>query len=183
MTITPEPLPHVLHQVDSFVALPEEERLKFRYRIQYIREIEIRIEEFFEEEGKQSDIDEVRDLLDNLELDLMNSLSIRSAQETVSPWLIHSSWVFETSAAKMCSAVSAQQLLKLQGNPPTVSCDVSEFLGWVHDMALLVRTLREEFSGATTRDAALGFLIALHIALEGFLLGVSRQRLNPRISR
>jgi hypothetical protein len=182
MQVPASNLPRALSDLDSFASLSAADRSNFSGRIEFINTITKRVEEFFLSEELREDFEATRDLVDNLELDLMSCLSIDSRNKRISPWIVHSSWTFESSAIRMRGALSKQQLAVLQEPCPTSDASRDEFLSWASRISILVSELRLDFLRADDLDAAIGRLVGLDIALSNFLVGVSRQRLNPNLS-
>jgi hypothetical protein len=178
-----EIFPSSLSDIDSFAALSKDERSSFLGRIRFIGEITGRIDEFFSDESKNCDVEELRDLVDNLELDLMACLSIEERNRKFSPWIVHSSWTFDVTVLAMRRSIAPEHLNVLQANCPTSDAPSAEVLQWISQMSRTVRELRSVFLKSDSRESVMGSLVALDIALANFLLGITRQRLNIHVSR
>ncbi|MES1195946.1 MAG: hypothetical protein ABUL58_03285, partial [Steroidobacter sp.] len=99
------------------------------------------------------------------------------------PWVVHSSWTFDTSASKMKATLTAEHLAEMEQSSPSLSSDPEELLSWLNKKSALLHDLQKRFYDAKTIDEAIGHFIAMDIVLSALLLGISKQRLNPKISR
>jgi len=173
-------LPASFVNSNDFQELDDGQRQGLVARLRYIEEIPIKAKEWLKAclSGEVFKI-----FIDRVELDLMINLGLpKSSRQQVSAWLFHSSWTFETSASVMLRTLPLNIIDDLQRAPPGFTSTIQEFAEWIFHASNALKVLLDGFYEAATFDAAMGHLIAINISLAQLLVGVSIQRLNPKLS-
>jgi len=175
--------PKSLWNVDSFEELTESQRNNMASRLRHIEDTLAAIESIREIPVGTSESEHAYSVVDSVELDLMILLSVPSDREQVSPWQVHSSWTFNTSAAQMLTVLPPQLTTYLQEPLPSISSTVSDFVAWAIKSAGVLRFVLEAFYTATDIHAALAALVAIDVCIGQLLVGFSMQRFNPHLPR
>lgn len=177
-------LPQALVQSSDYQELSERERQNFVARLRYIEEIPFKVREMAEVPTTSHVNEEMIAFLDRIELDLMINIgSTKQASEQVSPWLVHTSWTFETSATAMVKSLNRDSLRALGSPLPAVCCTVGEFMEWISSVARELAILLDAFYSSKSFDNAMGNVLLMDACLARMLAAVIAQRLNPGISR
>jgi len=172
-------IPAVLADSKEFKSLNDVQQENFCARMRYIEEICLKSKEWLQSrEGFES----TYDFIDEIEQDLLINLGSGEKGRSVSLWLIHSSWTFNSSPRSMLPCLP--QCLaddSAEGMYIGMKCDELEFLDWVNGRIHCVDSLLNIFYEANSFDCAIGSLVGIDIGLGMFLLGVSKQRFNQNL--
>jgi hypothetical protein len=172
------PIPAALIGSLEFQDLNDVQQQNFSARLNYIEEICHNSQQWLHSrEGFES----TSDFIDVIELDLFINLSCGEVDRSVSPWLIHSSRVFDTSPQAMLSSLPKCITDDSADVQIGFSCDESEFLDWLDKRVDCMSLLLDKFYESDTIDNAIGRLIGIDICLSTLLLGVSKQRFNSKL--
>lgn len=177
--IRDRPLPDAIASSDDFLRLDEPQQKAFAARLRYIEEIPVKLDDWI---GCSVTPDNIKSFIDRIELDLMINLGTPGAAEKcVSPWLLHSSWTFDTSSRAMRRALGDAFLAELALPLPGLFCSLIEFGEWLSRLrANLMRSL-DAFYDSKSFDSAMAHLIAVDVSLSQMYSGFIAQRLNPHI--
>lgn len=171
-------LPAVLTRSDVWIDLNEVQQKNFAARLNYFEEICTKCNEWLFEQGVFSDN---LDFLDQIERDLLVNLPSSQPERTVSPWLIHSSWTFDTTPAELLDALPQEVAPLLSDTEIGFACSESEFRGWLEQRVESFRILMEGFYGSERFSEMIACLIGLNVSLCSMLQGVIKQRMNQAL--
>ena len=172
------PVPVPVTESRIYKNLNEIQRQNFFSRLNYIEEICLRSQDWFQSrEGFESS----SDFIDYIELDLYVNLSCGDADRSVSPWLVHSSWVFESSPQAMLSSLPECVTDDSANEQIGFNCGEKEFLDWLAGQVRCMGLVLDQFYESKTFDDAIGRLIGIDICLSVLLLGISKQRFNSKL--
>lgn len=172
------PIPAALVDSDEFRNLNQAQQQNFSARLYYIEEICLKSQEWLQfREGFES----LSSFIDEIELDLLINIGNDEKDSSISPWLIHSSWTFNTSAQCMLDCVSDCLTCDAVEVDIGFNCDELEFSDWLKKHIDCIRLLLDKFYVAHSFDCAIGNLIAIDICMITLLSGVLKQRFNIKL--
>ncbi len=168
-------LPVALRQSEDFKALTEREVDGLRSRLRFIEDSLDEMELWLS--GAETHGGDLRNLLDDIELDLSISQSVPEQGRGVSNWLIHTSWTFECGTSCLSAELGHDLRRGLDGNPPGIGSGDEQLELWLRDECSLLREALEGFYAATSARGAVAHLIAINTLVSTLLLGFCRARL------
>ncbi len=171
-------LPTALLKSDEYSGLNEIQKQNFRSRLNFIEEICVKSKRWIE---NHKDFESNADFIDNLELDLFVNLSIDGADNIVSPWIMHSSWTFETTSNLMLDTLPERLKSKLSLPGVGFQCDESKVLSWLNGCVECLYELLDHFYNAKDFHHVMAGLIGINVCLLVMLEGVSKQRFNKNV--
>ena len=128
--------------------------------------------------------DALLDFVQDLELDVAIAEELEDANRGgLSRWLMHHSWSFDTSPAKMRSSLSKEVLAILDATEPTSDLGIDVFSQWFRNVGSELLVVLREFAAAMTYDAALALHIVVDILLIRILSSCYKLRLSPFVAR
>lgn len=168
-------IPDALNRMNEFIELSDGQRLAFRTRLIYIEQI---TEEILEWLGHQDR--SIAVFLDAIELLLYvnQGAPTGAPSETVSAYMIHSSWTFQTTASKMRSSLPAVVVRALNAAPPTCEATSIEIADWLQAQNTSLIASLNGFYGAKNVHEVMSCLVAIDATVCALLLGAMRFRLN-----
>lgn len=159
MSDAPE-LPVVLTMDDSFHDVTELHRLRLCQRLLHIREISDRIALWLLEKDES-----LQALLEDIELELIVCVTLDIEDKpTVSNWLLHTSFIVDSSAKELRGSLSERQFACLNSILST-HAQIGEVESWLREFASGLRETLDRFFAATTYTEA----IAHHIAVDALV--------------
>jgi hypothetical protein len=172
------PLPPSIVSCDEFENLSEKQRFNYRARLRYVEEITLKIDEWLA--GKETDF---FSFLDTVELDLYinQGAPVGNGEDHVSAWLIHTSWTFETSVAKMLRSLQSSVRERIDAPPPGLDAPIDQFRSWIQGQNEALTTALNSYFGAESFDQAMANQLAIDALLLNVLSGVCKARLNKRL--
>jgi len=171
------PLPEVITRLGEFRNLSEEQSHSLLTRIRFIQEFSQKLQEVHEE-----DVDELRDALDELELDAAICLSVSGdARTRVSPWLIQSSWTSHVRTEELSEWLPCEVRRLIASPSPGVSCSREEFATWVDSHRQSLILMLDNFFGASTLAQCLASFIGMNMIIAKLLSGLIEARFNDRL--
>jgi hypothetical protein len=174
-----EPLPKILERFARFREASEIQKKNLKGRFQFIEQITIEISEWLD--GTETDLEA---FFDRLELHLaINQGAPCAAESSISNWLIHTSWTFETSPRKMRQELSDDLVNELNRSPLSIDDDVGRLGLWLKRQNSALTTALADFRACKTMDAALANIIAIDVLLLNLQTGISRARLNFNLAK
>jgi len=165
-------LPNALINSIDFRQLSKAEAKQFQSRINFITEIAINIQEWVH--GKNN-IKMLDDFLDNLELDVAINLDIASNPESISNWLIHSTWDFDNAIS--LDTLPSVIRKSLDDDLPRLNIVESEINLWLKEQSNVLIFTLNAFSLAKDYSTALSLLLALDIIMAKLLASQYKFRL------
>lgn len=172
-----KPLPEVLTRLREFRNLSDEQSRSLLTRIRFIQEFSQKLQEVHEE-----DVNELRDALDDLELDAAICLSVSGdARTRVSPWLVHSSWTSHVSTEELSDWLPREVRRLMAAPSPGASCSREEFVTWVDSHRQLLILMLDSFFGASTLAQCLASFIGMNMIIAKLLSGLIEARFNDRL--
>lgn len=172
------PIPSVLTSSDEFRTLNEVQKQNFVSRLRYIEEICLKSHDWLK---SRETFESIADFVDHIELDLFVNLAVGEESRSVSPWLVHSSWTFDSSPQSMLTFLP--ECLVEDSFQIHFRCDESEFLDWLKTRIDCMQLLLDTFYDADSFDCAIGCLIGIDVCISTLLTGVSKQRFNSRLMK
>jgi hypothetical protein len=170
-------LPEALVSSEEFANLNEVQRFNYRARLRYIEEITLKIDEWVK--GDETDFFA---FLDSVELDLyINQGAPADPASHVSEWLVHTSWLFETSVAQMSRYISPECRVQIELAQPRLDVSVEQFRLWMNDQNQALKASLEGFFKAASFHEAIANQLAIDALLLNLLSGVAKARLNKRL--
>lgn len=171
------PLPEVLTDLREFRDLNVEQAQSVLTRIRLIQEFCLKLQDVHQE-----DPDDLRFAIGDLELDAAICLSVSGDPEArVSPWLIHTSWTFNTNAKELSGCLSSEARNLLAAPLPGATCSREGFVIWIDSYRGLLNTILDDFFGATTLAQCLASYIAMNLIIAKLLAGFVEARFNDRL--
>ena len=172
-------LPKILEMSDRYQDANELQKKNLRGRFQFIEQITLEIAEWL---GRtETDFDA---FLDRIELHLaINQGAPSDAESSVSAWLIHTSWTFETSSHKMRQELRDDLANELDRSPPSIDVNLVRFDQWLNRQNSALISALADFRASKTIDAALANFIAIDVLLLNLLTGATRARLNFNLAQ
>ncbi|HEV2189250.1 MAG TPA: hypothetical protein VGR70_18720 [Stellaceae bacterium] len=172
-------LPKILEMSDRYQDANELQKKNLKGRFQFIEQITLEIAEWLDR--TETDFDA---FLDRIELHLaINQGAPLDAEGSVSAWLIHTSWTFETSPRKMRQELSHDLASELNRSPPSIDDNLARFNLWLNQQNSALIAALADFRASKTIDAALANLIAIDALLLNLLTGATRARLNFNLAQ
>jgi hypothetical protein len=177
LQVTDYVLPDALVQSEDFRELNPKQVDNFVARLSYISEVADTIEEALASNDQQA-----RDIMDDVELDVAQLLSVYEDPEArVSPWLVHSSWTFSAPARDMRGCLPRVVVDALNQDPPSINGNPAQFTSWLRLQSRGLRISLKSLPDAPSLSAAIGLCIAMDTILSAILVGICRARLNPSL--
>lgn len=164
-------IPFCLEKSDEYQGLTDRQRRAFEARLAHCVEIQETLRNLID----SSDL-LLADSLDDVELDAFSVMSLRSPDESVSPYLVHSSWTQYCSPENMSNAISEH--LKSFVNAPIPGSNGRK--NWLRGWADQVSDAVHRFQCAETFDAAVANCIAIDLLMTMILQFAAMRRVNIR---
>ena len=169
-------LPQMLLLSAEYTALNTAQKSNFLGRLLYLDEI---AEKLFETAKTQNS--DLHELIDDIELDSLSVISLGDKKTQVSPYLMHSSWVFECQTDQFESYVSADTWKFLSVSPIFSSMQSKIETTWFVSCGELLRNALSKFSNASTFTAVIAHLIEMDMLISALLLFCSSYRLRVKV--
>lgn len=171
-------LPSAIASSEEFVDLTEKQQFNYRARLRHVEEITLKIEEWLT--GAETDFFA---FLDSIELDLYinQGAPVGGGEDHVSAWLLHTSWTFETSVARMSRFISPALREQLELPQPGLDAAIDQFGAWIRNQNQALTAALDSFFAASSFDEAMANQLAVDTLLVNLLAGVTRARLNKRL--
>ncbi len=173
-TIEDRSVPAALQSLLEYKQLTPEERFNFAARLKYVEEITRKIEEW--STGEETDL---RAFVDRIELDLYINVGAPSSSESMSSWLVHSSWTHGVSGLGMRQTISNQLVAEIDRPQVPLDGSIGEWANWLRHQNSGLRMALMNFYEAASLEKALASLLVLDILVTNLLSGICRLRANP----
>lgn len=169
-------IPTCVKESDDYKNLTDKERLNFENRLHFCVEISLNVKQFVDTK------DVARNgFLDDVEVDTYSLFSTYHSPDSLSPWLMHSSWTCFSDREAMRSEISDEFNNFVKEAAPGVDDDVEYFVDWYRKWLLVFNGALNGFQQSKTFDAALAQCIALDALMSMLILSTAIARLNPRM--
>jgi hypothetical protein len=171
---TERDLPLALQQSDDFKDLTTAEAKGFQTRLRFIEECLQEMELWLS--GAETGGRSLRDLINDVELDLSVCQSVPAKGQGVSSWLVHTSWTFETSNP-LNQELSLDLRKGIDQDSPHVGSDEEALRQWLEEECATLRAALDGFYAASTASRAVAHLVAMNSIVAALLFGFYRARL------
>jgi hypothetical protein len=168
-------LPEVLESSNDFRALNAEQQKAFRERLQHCAQL---AHDLADVQGELSS--ELFAMIDDAELDAISIMSAATdPATTVSPYRVHSSWMFECDRKAMSSKVERSTATFL-GSPAFLpELNSAGLAEWLKRWAAAMQNTFRQLARAPSFSDAIAQLLVVDALIAILLVFTSAARLNP----
>jgi len=175
---TPIKLPDALVSGEDYKSLNSEQRRNLAARLDHCKELAAKAAD-----TASSGADALLVVIDGLELDAMILMSIDDdAKTTISPWLVHSSWMFECDRRSMIKFVAPGIIDTLQSAPTGFTASNDTAKKWLGDWSKAQHLTLTQLEGSSSFTEAIAHLIVVDALVCSLLVFAAGVRLNANIS-
>jgi hypothetical protein len=175
--VTTVRLPDALLLSNDYVALNTDQRESFLARIMHCMEIAAAAEIAASQTGN-----EFLSGIDDIELDAFSVMSSSSdIARSVSPYLVHSSWTFESDKVGLSAQVDKVRAEFLSSASFLLHSSEAEMKSWLGKWASIMRATRDRFERSLTYTEVVAQLIVMNALVALVLVFSAAARLNPTI--
>ena len=168
-------LPPAVVASPEFQALAEGLKQEFLAHVNFIDEIPVRLSQWIED-GASSE--RLRGLILGIDLDISIQIGIpEQAQMEISAHALRHVWADDRKPLITLLAVEHVSALNMQF--PRLGTTLSEVRDWIEGTSKGLSSLLEGFFQSSSFEAALAYLVSIHVLLSGIKFGLGRIGLNP----
>jgi len=171
-------LPSALTASTVFRDLSADQVKGLRSRLRYIEQLTAKLDE-----GAPRNRDDALEYLDDLELDVVIAQAgpMKDVEQTVSAWLIHTSWTVGTSPSQLLSHLPRTVVALLDRDSPGSRCSLEQLETWLHDCSEGLKHALASFYSAQDFPGAIAPLLAVDVVLALLHVALLRSRLNTML--
>jgi hypothetical protein len=167
-------MPPVLQSSDDFRALNREQQDAFTARLQHCAEIAASISDHL-----SSSSFDLLAIIDDSELDALSIMSAANdPAKSVSPYRVHSSWLFECDRNILSSAVHQSTARFLNSPAFLMDSRREELSGWLKDWTAEMQRTFLRFGQAASFSEAVAQLITIDALIANLLVFTAAARLS-----
>lgn len=166
-------LPAAFLNFDSVRALSHSQLKAFSKRLEYISEIAAEIST---ELPKIEDGNDIRDFLDNLELDVSVNQTLPIEYGEVTSWNIHQSWTADILPMTLRCELGEDALSAIPNSAPKLDFGNGEYIEWAVEHGRALENALNNFYGAQRYEAAVANILLLDVILSRLLSGLVLSR-------
>lgn len=176
--IRPGVLPDAILNSREFCELSPVKQSNFASRISHIEETTRQCLSYV----KNSDNRPALEFIDDISLDLFSILSLGDSDRQVSPWLVHSSWLFDCSYQEIKNCPQIHEVCEQIRPIYAQSWGESDFAEELFRHGRGIERLLYEFRNSDSFCCAICLLISIDSIIASLLSYLAMQRLNPVVS-
>lgn len=171
-----KPIPTALLSLLEFESLSDSEKANFGFRLDYIAEIADKLKAV-----PNSEAADWKDIVDDIELDVVVNLGIPRDGSAESSWTVHTSWTFGLRAHNLRTALGGPLIARIEKGIPSSASQFAQFPDWLIERGDTLHELLGRLYSAATATGAVALLLAIDVVLAQLLLGAYGARLNEQI--
>ncbi len=130
----------------------------------------------------EGDVGSLLEVIDDIELDALSIMSsFFDAENTVSPYRVHSSWTFECDRRLMAKYIGEEESNLLRECPLPFDAALVDMRGWLSRWGNALQLALGRFSKSSSFSESVAQLIVVDALVSSYLVFAATARLNPQL--